>query len=140
NKDWLNQRNIIDKLRERKELKQIISMHQNAILKLKNGKNLIFHTDQGWQYQMKQYQQILKQQDITQSMSRKGNCWDNAIIENFFGTLKSELLYLKKFNNIDHLKREIKEYIGYYNNERIKSNLNNMSPVEYGTHYYKTLN
>src|SRR5690606_16835811 len=91
-------------------------------------KDLVFHSDQGWQYQMKQYQQILKQQGITQSMSRKGNCWDNAVIENFFGTLKSELFYLKKFNNIDHLKREIKEYIGYYNNQRIKSNLNKMSP------------
>ena len=138
--DLFNQEIISYQLSERPDFKQIIGMLQNAFLKLKNGKDLVFHSDQGWQYQMKQYQQILKQQGITQSMSRKGNCWDNAVIENFFGTLKSELFYLKKFNNIDHLKREIKEYIGYYNNQRIKSNLNKMSPVEYRTHYYKTLN
>lgn len=69
-------------------------------------------------------------------MSRKGNCLDNAIIENFFGTLKSELFYLKKFNSIEQLKKEIKQYIYYYNNERIKSNLNKMSPIEYRTHFY----
>ncbi|NGM72335.1 IS3 family transposase [Sphingobacterium sp. SGL-16] len=65
---------------------------------------------------------------------------DNAVIENLFGTLKSELFYIQKFNSIAQLKREIKEYIKYYNNERIKSNLNKMSPVEYRTHYYKSLN
>ena len=115
-------------------------MLQKAFSKLKNGKDLVFHSDQGWQYQMKKYQGLLKKQGITQSMSRKGNCLDNAVIESFFGTLKSELYYLKKFNSINHLKREIKDYISYYNNERIKSNLNKMSPVEYRTHYYKILN
>lgn len=69
-------------------------------------------------------------------MSRKGNCLDNAIIENFSGTLKSELFYLKKFNSIQQLKKEIKQYIYYYNNERIKSNLNKMRPIEYRTHFY----
>jgi len=69
-------------------------------------------------------------------MSRKGNCWDNAIIENFFGILKSELFYLKKFNSVEELKNEIKQYIYYYNNERTKSNLNKMSPIQYRTHFY----
>lgn len=69
-------------------------------------------------------------------MSRNGNCLDSAIIENFFGTLKSELFYLKKFDSIQQLKKEIKQYIYYYNNERIKSNLNKMSPIEYQTHFY----
>ncbi|WP_415542104.1 transposase, partial [Empedobacter stercoris] len=71
-----------------------------------------------------------------QSMSRKGNCLDNAIIENFFGILKSELFYLQKFNSIEELKKEIKQYIYYYNNDRIKSNLNKMSPIQYRTHFY----
>ena len=70
-------------------------------------------------------------------MSRKGNCLDNAIIENFFGILKSELFYLKKYKSIDQLKTEINEYITYYNNDRIKSNLNKMSPIKYRTHYYQ---
>lgn len=69
-------------------------------------------------------------------MSWNGNCLDSAIIENFFGTLKSELFYLKKFDSIQQLKKEIKQYIYYYNNERIKSNLNKMSPIEYRTHFY----
>ena len=68
---------------------------------------------------MKQYQHLLKQKGIIKSMSRKGNCLDNAIIENFFGTLKSELFYLKKYNSIAQLKEEIQEYINCYNNERI---------------------
>lgn len=138
--DLYNQEIISYQLSERADFKQITGMIHKAFRKLKDGSNLIFHSDQGWQYQMRQYQHLLKEQGITQSMSRKGNCLDNAVIENFFGTLKSELFYIQKFNSIAHLKREIKEYINYYNNDRIKSNLNKMSPVEYRTHNYKSLN
>ena len=70
-------------------------------------------------------------------MSRKGNCLDNAIIENFFGILKSELFYIQKITSLEELKREIKQYINYYNSERIKSNLNKMSPIQYRAHYYQ---
>lgn len=98
---------------------------------------LILHSDQGWQYQMKAYQKLLEEKSVTQSMSRKGNCWDNAIIENFFGTVKSELFYLKKYQNIEELKMEIKAYISYYNNDRIRLNLKGMSPVKYRTHMCK---
>lgn len=66
-------------------------------------------------------------------MSRKGNCLDNAVIENFFGQLKSELLYLQKFDSIEHLKKEVESYMHYYNNDRIKLKLK-MSPVQYRTH------
>ena len=96
-----------------------------------------FHSDQGWAYQMKAYSHRLKEERIFQSMSRKGNCLDNAIIGNFFGTLQSELFYIKKFIPIEELKTEIKHYINYYNNERIKSNLNKMSPIKYRAHYYQ---
>ncbi|HRZ75420.1 MAG TPA: IS3 family transposase [Flavobacterium sp.] len=102
-----------------------------------NNTNLTLHSDQGWQYQMRQYQYLLKQKGITQSMSRKGNCLDNAIIENFFGILKSELFYIQKFASLEELKHEIKQYINYYNKERIKSNLNKMSPIQYRAHYYQ---
>ena len=85
---------------------------------------------------MKQYQQTLKANGIIQSMSRKGNCLDNAIIENFFGILKSELFYLKRYTSVVQLKEEIKDYINYYNNDRIKLNLNGMSPIQYRAHYY----
>ncbi|MFV0147165.1 IS3 family transposase [Empedobacter falsenii] len=134
--DLYNQEIISYELSERPVFNQVIIMLKKAFKTTKNTKDLILHSDQGWQYQMKQYQALLKQKGIVQSMSRKGNCLDNAIIENFFGTLKSELFYLKKFDSIDELKKEIKQYIYYYNNDRIKSNLNKMSPIEYRTHFY----
>ena len=67
-------------------------------------------------------------------MSRKGNCLDNSLAENFFGLLKSELFYMKNYNNIEELEKDIVEYIDYYNNKRIKCKLNGMSPVQYRTH------
>jgi transposase InsO family protein len=70
-------------------------------------------------------------------MSRKGNCLDNAVIENFFGLLKSELLYLQKFDSMDHFKKELEDYIHYYNHRRIKVKLKGMSPVDYRVHTLK---
>ncbi|MGY6650042.1 IS3 family transposase [Wenyingzhuangia sp. IMCC45574] len=116
--------------------KQITTMLDKAFKKHKLNKTLL-HSDQGWQYQMKRYQTLLKKNNIIQSMSRKGNCLDNAIIENFFGTLKSELFYLKKWNSINQLEKEIKEYISYYNEKRISSILNGMSPIKYRAQFYK---
>ena len=66
-------------------------------------------------------------------MSRKGNCLDNAVIENFFGLLKSELLYLQKFSSIENFEYELKKYIHYYNNNRIKAKLKGLSPVKFRT-------
>ena len=122
--DLFNQEIISYELTERPVFNQVAMMLKKAFKKIPNNTNLTLHSDQGWQYQMKQYQYLLKQKGITQSMSRKGNCLDNAIIENFFGILKSELFYIQKFASVEELKYEIKQYINYYNNERIKSNLN----------------
>lgn len=83
--------------------------------------SLMIHSDQGWHYQMKQYRSALKTHRIIQSMSRKGNCFDNAAIESFFGTLKSELLYLNEFESMEHFIKELEEYIHYYNHKRIDS-------------------
>ena len=74
---------------------------------------------------------MLKENKITQSMSRKGNCLDNAVIENFFGLLKSELLYLQKFKSIDHFREKLEAYLKYYNEDRIKLKLDGLSPVQY---------
>jgi putative transposase len=92
---------------------------------------LIIHTDQGWHYQMKKYRHALNERGITQSMSRKGNCYDNAVIENFFGIMKSEFLYLKEFESVEHFKQELAKYIEYYNHKRIKAKLKGMSPGQY---------
>lgn len=135
--DLFNQEIISYELTERPVFNQVVMMLKKAFKKIPNNTNLTLHSDQGWQYQMKQYQYLLKEKGIIQSMSRKGNCLDNAIIENFFGTLKSELFYIKKFRTIEELKNEIKQYIDYYNNDRIKSNLNKMSPIQYRAHYYQ---
>lgn len=115
---------------------QVIDMINKAFVKIPNNTNLVLHSDQGWQYQMKQYQQMLKNKGIRQSMSRKGNCLDNSCAENFFGTLKSELYYIKEneYTSIEELEKEIIEYIDYYNNRRIKSKLKGMSPVQYRLH------
>lgn len=136
--DLFNQEIISYELSERPNFNQVVAMLKKSFKKLNGQDNLILHSDQGWQYQMKRYQQLLKDKGIIQSMSRKGNCFDNAIIENFFGILKSELFYIKKFTSINQLKQEIKEYIDYYNNDRIKLNLKGMSPIQYRAHYYQT--
>ena len=135
--DLFNQEIISYELTERPVFSQVTMMLKKAFKKIPNSTNLTLHSDQGWQYQMRQYQYLLKEKGITQSMSRKGNCLDNAIIENFFGTLKAELFYIQKFTGIEELKHEIKQYINYYNKERIKSNLNKMSPIQYRAHYYQ---
>jgi putative transposase len=83
---------------------------------------------------MAKYQKILRDSNIIQSMSRKGNCLDNAVMENFFGILKTELLYLQEFDSNEHFIQEINDYIYYYNNKRLKQRLKDMSPVEYRTH------
>ncbi len=115
---------------------QIVDMLEKAFSKIPDNTNLILHSDQGWQYQMKQYQNLLKKKGIRQSMSRKGNCLDNSLAENFFGILKSELYYIKEkeYKNIKELEKDIIEYIKYYNNRRIKSKLKGMSPVQYREH------
>ena len=115
---------------------QVVDMIEKAFSKIPNNTYLVLHSDQGWQYQMNQYQKLLRDKGVIQSMSRKGNCLDNACAENFFGILKSELFYVKEkeYNNVDELEKDIIEYIEYYNNKRIKGKLKGMSPVQYRIH------
>ena len=133
--ELFNQEIISYNLSESPNFKQVADMLSEALKKVDGSKELILHSDQGWQYQMREYQNTLKAKGIKQSMSRKGNCLDNAIIENFFGIIKSELFYLKKYRDIKELEKDIKEYIKYYNNDRIKLNLKGMSPIKYRAHH-----
>lgn len=114
---------------DRPVLSMVTSMLNKAFAKIPNGTNLILHSDQGWQYQHRQYQRMLREKGIRQSMSRKGNCLDNAVMENFFGLLKSELLYLQEFRSMEHFKQELIEYLDYYNNRRIKTKLKGLPPA-----------
>ena len=134
--DLFNGEVISFELSRRPVFNQILIMLDKAFKTIPNDTNLILHSDQGWQYQMKQYQQLLKENGIRQSMSRKGNCLDNSCAENFFGILKSELFYLKKYETIEELEKDIIEYIDYYNNKRIKGKLKGMSPVQYRIHSF----
>lgn len=111
----------------------VSEMLEKAFSRLSEDDQLLMHSDQGWHYQMKQYSHALKERGITQSMSRKGNCYDNSVMENFFGILKSEFLYLKEFESKEHFKLEIAKYIEYYNNKRIKAKLRGQSPIQYRT-------
>lgn len=116
-------------LSNRPTLAMVTDMLDNALAELPQGCQLILHSDQGWQYQHKDYQSRLKAHSVLQSMSRKANCLDNAVIENFFGLLKIELLYLCRFESMDQFKNELIKYIDYYNNHRIKLKLNGLPPV-----------
>ena len=115
------------------DFRQIVNMFD--MLYEKHGdkvKGAIIHSDQGWQYQMKAYQNILKSLNMVQSMSRKGNCLDNSPTENFFGRLKEEMYYGKEdtFKSLKDIKLKVIKYIDYYNNERIVTRLKN-SPVKF---------
>ena len=108
-------------------------MLHKAIDRLDPQEQPLIHSDQGWQYQMPAYRRLLSERRLTQSMSRKGNCLDNAAMESFFGTLKSEFFYLDRIDTIDQLQEGIHRYIHYNNHERIKLKLKGLSPVEYRT-------
>jgi transposase InsO family protein len=111
---------------------QTIDMLDKAFNRFPDLSNLIFHSDQGWQYQMFQYHKALEERGITQSMSRKGNCLDNSPMENFFGKMKNEMFYGHEyeFKTLGQLQEAMEEYIEYYNNERIQVKLKGLTPCQ----------
>ena len=128
---------------DRADLAQIGSMLGKlfaVIDALPGRRDVMMHSDQGWQYQHTGYREALARHGIVQSMSRKGNCLDNSVMENFFGIMKSELLYAKRFRTMKQFKEELKEYIEWYNNKRIKTKLNGMSPVQSRIQFIKENN
>ncbi len=115
-------------------LQQVKDMLSGLFAKMPDTARPVFHSDQGWQYQHAEYQRLLAEHNITQSMSRKGNCMDNGAMENFFGRLKVEMFYGEQFETVEDFIHALDEYIYYYNNERISLKLKGMSPVQYRTH------
>ena len=112
---------------------QTQEMLDKAFEQYDNLEGLIFHSDQGWQYQMYKYKEILNEKGIIQSMSRKGNCLDNSLMENFFGIMKNEMFYGHEyeFESLDQLEKAMIEYIEYYNKKRITVKLKGLSPINY---------
>lgn len=122
----------------RPEMLLVSGMLEKAFGRLTGKESLIMHSDQGWQYHMKSYRKALSDKGIRQSMSRKGNCLDNAVMENFFGHLKAEMYYRKRYRTVEELKKDIEKYIIYWNTRRIKLGLGGLSPVAYRTEYQAT--
>ena len=114
-------------------LEQIKRMLNSAFEKFPKVQGLILHSDQGWQYQHAYFRDELKKHGIIQSMSRKGNCHDNCIMESFFGRMKNEMFYgyEKDYTSFEMFKKAVAEYIDYYNNERIQAKTKWMPPVKY---------
>lgn len=117
---------------------QILRMLKNAFDRFADDEleGLVMHSDQGWQYQMKDYREQLKMHGIRQSMSRKGNCLDNGFTESFFGRMKNEMFYghEDEFETLDELKKAIEDYIAYYNEKRIRVKLKGMTPLQARKH------
>lgn len=112
-------------------MKMINEMLEGLYCTRKIEEGTIIHSDQGCLYQSSTYRKSLTDRGIIQSMSRKATCLDNAVIENFFGILKSEMFYGKEFESVEHFTNELKEYLRYYNEERIKIKLDGLSPIQY---------
>jgi len=131
--DLYNGEIVAFEMNRRPEFKLVTAMLTKAFSKLGSTDKPMLHSDQGWQYRMTAYRDELSERGMVQSMSRKGNCYDNAAMESFFGVLKSELFYLTKFTSIDQLEAAIVDYIHYYNHDRIKLKLGGLSPVQFRT-------
>ncbi|MCV5712488.1 IS3 family transposase, partial [Escherichia coli] len=108
-------------------------MLNKGLESLAEGEKPLLHSDQGWHYRIKSYQSALADRGLVQSMSRKGNCLDNAAMENFFGHLKEEMYYRRDYRSVEELENAVNEYITYWNQKRIKLSLGGLSPVEYRT-------
>jgi putative transposase len=131
--DLYNREIVAFEMNRRPEFKLVTSMLTKAFSRLGPADKPMLHSDQGWQYRMTPYRDELKGRGMVQSMSRKGNCHDNAAMESFFGVLKTELFYLEKFTSVDQLEAAIVDYIHYYNHDRIKLKLGGLSPVQFRT-------
>ena len=130
--DLCNKQIIGYYISRRPNFDQIKNMMSSAFEGRKIADGALFHSDQGWQYQMKEFQEMLSGLGLRQSMSRKGNCHDNAVMENFFGRLKVEMFYgeEKTFRNYEEFRKALEEYMLWYNQKRIKEYLQWKSPIQ----------
>ena len=131
--DLFNREVIAYELASTPAMPLVKSMIDKAITKRVPGTQLVIHSDQGWQYRHRAYQNTVSEAGMTQSMSRKGNCLDNAVAENFFGHFKEEFLRQHEFATVGQFKKELEHYVHWFNHERIQLKLKGLSPVQYRT-------
>lgn len=128
--DLFNNEVVAYQISKRNDLRLVIQTVKKAVKK-RDVNGVLLHSDQGFQYTSQQYHQLLQQYNITASMSRKGNCLDNACMESFFGHFKSECLYLHHFTMDEEVIQAVHHYMHFYNHERFQNRLNYLSPVDY---------
>lgn len=128
--DLFNNEIVSYKISRSNDLQLVLDTVKRACKK-RDVKGTLLHSDKGFQYTSKQYNKLIQSYGITQSMSRKGNCFDNAAMECFLGHFKSELMYINKFKEDEEVLESVSRYIEFYNTERFQSKLNNLTPIEY---------
>lgn len=131
--DLYNQEIVAYQIARTPHFPLVMTMLDKAFQRLNEGETPLLHSDQGWQYQMTAYHKKLADKGVRPSMSRKGNCLDNSVMENFFGLLKTEFFHGHHFADTRTFIAKLMDYIHYYNNERIKVKLKGLGPVEYRT-------
>jgi transposase InsO family protein len=129
--DLFNNEIISYCIQDRNDIPLVLETVKQAFENRKDASGVILHSDRGFQYTSYEYHDMLQKVGARISMSRKGNCYDNACIESFFSHLKTEELYLYDIPDKKEAQRRIEEYIRYYNEERIQLNKNKLTPVEY---------
>jgi len=131
-KDLYNNEIVCYHISRRNDLKLVIDTLKKA-RKKRDVRGILLHSDRGFQYTSRQYNRLIQKYDIKASMSRKGNCWDNACMENFFSHFKSECFHLYSFRTAEEVTRAVHRYIYFYNHQRFQKKLNNLTPYEYRT-------
>lgn len=120
-KDLYNNEIVAYHISRRNDLKLVMDTLKKA-RKRRKVQGVLLHSDQGFQYTSRQYNNLLKKYQMKASMSRKGNCWDNASMENFFSHFKSECFHLHSFHTVDEVKTAVQQYIRFYNHQRFQKN------------------
>lgn len=131
-KDLYNNEIVAYQVSRRNDLKLVVDTLKKA-KKKRNVKGVLLHSDQGFQYTSRLYNNLIKKYQMKASMSRKGNCWDNACMENFFSHFKTECIYLYSSKTAEAVKDAVCKYIRFYNHQRFQKKLNNLSPYQYRT-------
>jgi putative transposase len=115
---------------EKNDLQLVLNTVKKSIKK-RDVNGLLLHSDQGYQYISQKYHQFLQIYNIKASMSRKGNCLDNACIESFFSHFKTECFNRNRFHTPLEVKKAVDQYVTYYNHKRFQKKLNNLTPIEF---------
>lgn len=129
--DMFNCEIVSHRISSSPSMAMVTDMLKDAFKRLGPKDRPVLHSDQRWQYQNLAYRRLLAKHGLKQSMSRKGNCRDNALVESFFGQLKEEFYRHEKFESTSEFARELNTYIQWYTHSRIREKLNGLSPVQY---------